>query len=355
MPPGPRLSSTSRLTEPTTLAPGLTLAELGERVLIERIHAHMPPAPPSVAVGIGDDAAVVEVEHGTLMVVTTDALVESIHFERSFTDAADIGYKALAVSLSDLAAMGAMPRHAVLSLALPATFLVADVDALVMALLELAARHRTTLVGGNITSSSGPLFIEVTAFGSVKRRRVLTRAGAKPGDAIYVSGAIGGAAAGLQALQRHGNAIGEEFEGSRQRYLRPLPRVRLGTLLGRNRATRACIDLSDGLADAIRQLATASRVGALLEAEQIPVDPLAHNWFQRTGVDPLLAALKGGEDYELLFAVPTTHRGRLATVRHLAGTLPLTRIGVITKERDLLLRRNGKDGPLPGGYEHFKA
>ena len=337
------------------MSPSLTVADLGERALIDRIHAQVPQAPPWVTVAIGDDAAVIEPDRGALTVVTTDALVEGVHFDRSFSPAADIGHKALAVNLSDLAAMGATPRHALLSLALPATCLVADVDALVGALLALAASHSTTLVGGNITASTGPLFIGVTAAGSARRRRVLTRAGAKPGDALYISGQIGGAAAGLASLQSEDAAAGEELAGCRQRYLRPEPRVRLGTALGRNRAAHACIDLSDGLADAVHQLAAASRVGARLEADTIPVDLDARAWFERRGVDPLLAALTGGEDYELVFATPAAFRGRLAHVRRLIGGLPLTRIGMVTKEREVVLRRDGKDAPLPGGYEHFRT
>ena len=157
----------------------LTVGELGEHALIERLSSAAPPAPPSVPVGIGDDAAVVEPERGTLTVITTDALVDGVHFDRTFTTAEDIGHKALAVNLSDLAAMGATPRHALLSLALPETLLVSDFDALVRGVLALASRHRATLIGGNITRSNGPLFVDVTAAGSVKRRRVLTRDSAR--------------------------------------------------------------------------------------------------------------------------------------------------------------------------------
>ena len=174
-----------------------TVGDLGERALIQRIEAAAPRPPTSVAVGIGDDAAVVEPERGTLTVITTDALVDGVHFERRFAQPAEIGHKALAVSLSDLAAMGAAPQHVVLSLALPSTFLVSDLDDLLRGLLDLGSRHRTTLIGGNITRSSGPLFVDITAFGSVKRRRVLTRGSARAGDELYLSGDVGGAAAGL--------------------------------------------------------------------------------------------------------------------------------------------------------------
>ena len=334
----------------------LTVGELGEHALIERLSSATPPAPPSVPVGIGDDAAVIEPERGTLTAITTDALVDGVHFDRTFTTAEDIGHKALAVNLSDLAAMGATPRHALLSLALPETLLVSDFDALVRGVLALAGRHRATLIGGNITRSNGPLFVDVTAAGSVKRRRVLTRDSARAGDDLYVSGQLGGAAVGLAWL-REATAeqrATDEQAACRQRYLRPEPRVHLGRLLGRNRATRACVDLSDGLADAIRQLASASRVGAIVEADTLPIQADARAWFEGQGIDPVAASLAAGEDYELVFTVPSFARRRLTAVSKLVKDLRLTRIGRMTKASALVLERNGKAEPLPAGFEHFK-
>ena len=178
---------------------------------------------------------------GALDVITADALVEGVHFDLAFTTPGDLGFKALAISLSDLAAMGATPRMAVLSLALPAAMRAAGVDELLDALFDVATRHKVALVGGNITRSPGPLIVDLTAIGSVKRRHVLSRAGARPGDELHVSGTLGAAAAGLQQLRlttrlRDDKAEGQTaMGGSRQRFLRPEPRVRLGALLGRNR------------------------------------------------------------------------------------------------------------------------
>ncbi len=338
-----------------SIAPDVTVADLGERALVARIRARIPPPPSSVVVGIGDDAAVVAPDRGTLTVITTDALVDGIHFDRTFASAADIGHKALAVNLSDLAAMGAAPRHALLSLALPPHSPVADIDALVDALLVLAGQHGTALVGGNIAGSTGPISIDVTVTGSVRRRRVLTRGGARPGDFVYVSGQIGGAAAGLASLRGADGGPAPATDRCRRRFLRPEPRVRLGLALGRNRAARACIDLSDGLADALHQVTDASGVGARIDADRIPIDPEARDWFTRSGADPVLAALTGGEDYELAFAAPPAFRGRLAHVRRLIGDLVLTPIGVITKERDVVLARGGTVEPLPGSFEHFRS
>ena len=242
-----------------------------------------------ILVGIGDDAAVADPERGTLDVITADALVEGVHFELAFARPGDLGFKALAISLSDLAAMGATPRMAVLSLALPGPMRAADVETLLDALLELAAHYKVALVGGNLTRSPGPLIIDLTAIGSVRRRRVLTRAGARPGDELHVSGTVGAAAAGLECLRiagRSGHDGGLEripMVECRRRFLRPVPRVRLGTLIGRNRAASACIDSSDGLAEAVRQLAVASGVGAIIAAAAVPVDPEARRWFEQAG------------------------------------------------------------------------
>lgn len=369
-----------------------TVAGIGEHAVLERIRQRVPSGASGVLVGIGDDAAVVEPDRGALTVVTTDALVEGIHFDRAFSSPADAGHKALAANLSDLAAMGAMPRQALLSLSIPGACPVADIDALIDALLALATRHRTTLVGGDVTGSPGPLVIGVTALGSARRRRVLRRDGARPGDIVYVSGTIGAAAAGLAALRARsdeeppapvaagfaadapddpvapdlsppgtgagtgtGAGFGADLDECVERHRRPEPRVALGVALGRNRAARTCIDLSDGLSDAVGQLAAASGAGVRMDAEALPIHPGARAWFDAAGVDPVAAAVAGGEDYELAFTSPPAFRGRLRHVRRQIDNLPITPIGVVTKEREVRLRRDGKDEPLPHGYEHFAA
>ena len=330
-----------------------TVADLGEHAVIQRIRERVRPRAPGVVTGIGDDAAVLEPDRGALAVVTTDTLVEGVHFDRAHSSPADIGDKALTANLSDLASMGAAPRHVLLALSLPAACLAADVDEMIDALLSCAARHRTTLVGGDVTASPGPLVLGVTAIGSAKRRRVLGRDGARPGDIVYVSGTIGAAAAGLGSFRENARNTGAVPEECRRRHRRPEARVALGVALGRNRAARACIDLSDGLGDAVHRIAAASGVGVRLDAGALPIHPEARAWFEAAGFDPVAAALAGGDDFELAFASPPAFRGRLRHVRRRIGDLTLTPIGVVTKERDVCLRRDGRDEPLPGGYEHF--
>jgi thiamine-monophosphate kinase len=296
-------------------------------------------------VGVGDDAAVLEPERNALEVITTDALVEGVHFDCAFVAPADIGHKALAVNLSDLAAMGAAPRAALLSLMLPDAWPVAHLDALLDGMLALADRARIVLVGGNITRSPGPLIVDVTVTGSVHRRRILTRAGARAGDDLYVTGSIGGSAAGLRELRA--NPVSRSAAATR--YRRPEPRTRFGMLLGRNRAARACVDLSDGLADGIRQLGEASGLGAVIDGKALPVDL---NGIGLDGIG-LQAALSGGEDYELLFASSPRLRRRLAGVRRLTQDLAVTKIGRMTADKSFVLELDGTQQPLPAGFEHF--
>jgi thiamine-monophosphate kinase len=330
-----------------------SVADVGEHALIARVRDRVPPAPDWVAVGVGDDAAVVEPARNLLEVVTTDAMVEGVHFDRAFTPPAAIGHRALAANLSDLAAMGAAPRSALLSFVLPPALPLADFDAILDGFMALAAAHGVTLIGGNITRSPGPLLVDVTAIGTVRRRRVLTRAGARPGDEVWVSGEIGSAAAGLQSLSA-GAPDRQAMAGCEAAFLTPEPRVRLGCLLGRNRAATSSVDLSDGLADGLHQLAAASATGLVVDAAAIPLADAARGWFEGRGGDPVLAAIAGGDDYELLFTVRPRERRRLDGVRRQARGVPLTRIGVVVREPGVVLARGGMSGPVPSGYIHFR-
>ena len=326
-----------------------TVADLGERALIARITGRLS-RPSWVLVGPGDDAAVIAPERGAADVLTTDAIVDGVHVDTRFVPPEAIGHRALAVNLSDLAAMGATPRAALLSLLLPEPLSVAAVDGILDGMLALAATHRVSIVGGNITRTPGPLAVDVTAIGSIHPRRILTRAGAMPGDAVYVTGTLGDAGVGLRRLQSGDDGRSHEAE----RYLRPEPRVRAGVLLGRNRAASSCMDLSDGLADGLRQVAASSNVGITIEGHALPITDEVRAWCAARGENPLDLALGAGDDYELLFTVRRPHQGRLRGVRGQLGNLPITRIGVVTRTRELLVREAGRTRELPQGFEHFK-
>ncbi|MEW6321686.1 MAG: thiamine-phosphate kinase [Acidobacteriota bacterium] len=329
----------------------LTIAALGEHALLARLRARVTEPPADVLVSIGDDAAVVASARNAFTVLTTDALVEGVHFRRAWSTPADVGHKALAVNLSDLAAMGARPRWALLSLMLPGELPAADVDGLIDGLTALGRRHGVALVGGNLTRTPGPLVVDVTAVGEVRPRRVLRRRGAVPGDELYVSGTLGAGRAGLEALAA---GTPDAARGCVARYLRPEARVALGRAIADARAARAAMDLSDGLADAVRQVAEASGCGAVIDGAALPVDPEARRWFEARGVDAVTAAMTGGDDYELLVAVPPRWKGRLRHARRHVADPPLTRIGVLTKDRGtVVVERGGRMEALPAGYEHF--
>jgi thiamine-monophosphate kinase len=332
----------------------MTVSDLTERDLIARIRSHLPASPDWIAVGIGDDAAVVKPERNRLEVLTVDALVEEVHFSRRFTPPAAIGHRALAVNLSDLAAMGATPRLALLSMVLPAALALDDFEDIVKGFAATASRHRVHVAGGNLTRSPGPLIVDVTVTGTVKPRRALTRSGARPGDDIYVSGSLGLGAAGLDALRTGDDARGAE--PCVDRYLYPEPRLRLGSLLARNRAATACMDLSDGLADGLAQVARESGVGMLVDASLVPIDPAASAWFGARGKDPLHEVLTAGDDYELLFTARPRSGGRLEPARR-HGLTAITRIGVCTGDGRVLLRPidgTVDEMPLPAGFSHFR-
>ena len=325
-----------------------TVADCGEHALIARIRQRVSTAP-WVVVGPGDDAAAIEPVRGALEVLTTDAQVEGVHFDRRLVSPDAIGHRALAVNLSDLAAMGARPRAALLSMALPPSLEIAAFDQIVDGLLGLATRYGVILVGGNITRTTGPMVLDVTLTGTVHRRKILTRGGARPGDDVYVTGTLGDAAAGLLRLQEDHAAVDDAA-----RYLRPEPRIRAGLLLGRSRAATSCMDLSDGLADGVRQIAQASSVGITLDAAALPITAELKAWLSRQNRNPIDLALQGGDDFELIFTAKPKQAGRLRAVRRLLSDLPITRIGVVTRAPRLLIKDEHGTRELPEGYEHFR-
>jgi thiamine-monophosphate kinase len=329
------------------------LGSLGERGLVALIRERFPAPPGLLPVGIGDDAAVAVPERGALEVLTTDALVEGVHFDLAFSSFFDVGYKALAVNVSDVASMGGFPRLALLSLILPPRLNVNDICMLLDGFAEMGRAARVTLAGGNITKSSGPLIVDVSLLGAVRPRKMLTRSAGRPGDALYVTGEVGAAAAGLGWLRTAAKSPDEDVAACVTRYRRPEPRFRLGAILGRSRAAGACMDLSDGLADAVSQIAAASGTGAKIEAALLPIPGSASRWFVSQGVDPIAAAVAGGDDYELLFSVPARRRGRLRNVIRQSRGVPITRIGELTAVPDIVLMRNGLAEPLPRGFTHF--
>jgi thiamine-monophosphate kinase len=339
----------------TDRSPATTVGQAGESALIDRIRRRTGAAAPWITIGIGDDAAAIAPDRNRQIIVTTDSLVEDVHFRRAWTAPRAIGHKALAVNLSDLAAMGATPRACLLSLVMPEALPLDEFDELIDGLASLAAASGAPLAGGNLTRSPGPLVIDVTAVGSAHPRRTLTRGGGRPGDLLFVSGRLGGAAAGLGMLEagERRDALDDSERRCLERFEMPAPRLRLGHVAAFSRAVTACIDLSDGLADAVRQIAAASGTGADVEAGSLPIEEGSVRWANRSGRDGLMSALAGGEDYELLFAVsPRRRRSFLAAARR-CPDVPVTHIGQLTQDGEPALVSAAGRLPLPAGFRHF--
>ena len=310
--------------------------------LIEEIRARVDVARGDVALGIGDDAAVLDVPAGQQLVACTDALVSGVHFPVG-TAPEDIGWKALAVNLSDLATMGAEPAWALLALTLPDED-AAFVERFAEGFAELARAHGVALTGGDTTQ--GPLAVTVTALGFVPHDLALTRSGARVGDAVFVTGTLGDAAGALRLLrdsENNGVAL-------RARLDRPEPRIAAGLAL--RGIASACIDVSDGLLADLDHICAASKVGAEIEADALPVSPaLAASFDAKTCRD---LALSGGDDYELCFTAPAAREMEIIETLARAGC-GATRIGRIVAGSGVrALDASGNEIEIArAGWEHF--
>lgn len=316
---------------------------MSEFDLIARIRELLEPA--RGWVGAGDDTAVLPRFRGRTL-ATCDALVEGVHFRAEDGPWEDVGWKALAVNLSDVAAMGGRPRFALVSLGIPAHASTGDVLAVYRGMLELAAEAGVAVAGGNVTRSPA-LWIDVTLLGEAPPRPVL-RNGARPGDAVLVTGALGAAAAGLALLDRRREGLSLPAEPAQERLeeairaqRRPRPRLAAGAALAAAGLATAMIDVSDGLAADLGHIAEASSVGIELDAGRIPVAEAARAVAGALGVSALEWALHGGEDYELAFTVPPA-RVREAVEAVRAGGVACTPIGRVVAERGLWLKENGR-------------
>jgi thiamine-monophosphate kinase len=319
---------------------------LGEFELIRRFFTQAGPRRADVSLGIGDDAALVRVPEGTELVVAVDTIVSGVHFPEA-TSPADIGYRALAVNLSDIAAMGATPAWATLALTLPTvdeTWLAAFCEGF----FGLARRHDVMLIGGDTTS--GPLSVTVQIMGHVPNGTALRRSGARVGDLIFVSGHIGDAAAGLALVRNRTKAASESSgERLRERFFRPEPRVALGQAL--RSVASAAIDISDGVGADLTHILEASNVGARLDLDRLPISKELGATFGAEQAQEL--ALAGGDDYELCF---TAHPDREALLARIAAGVgcELTRVGAIEKRPGLRLFRAGVETRIAArGYDHF--
>lgn len=333
--------------------------------------------------GIGDDASVLRESGNRDLLVTTDLLIEGVDFHRHTTPPHLLGHKALAVSLSDIAAMGARPLCAFLSFGMPRdTWNGPGKDDLVAGFLKLADAFGVTLAGGDISSTTESVVIDSIVLGEVTTGKAVLRAGARPGDQIYVTGNLGGAAAGLKLIEMgarvaesrdKGTATGSmesvprvvatgSIAGSEEasiqrlllRQLSPSPRVGWGIILGEEKLATSMIDISDGLSSDLHHLCEESKVGALIEAAAIPLDEDVKHLCGRRALDPLMLALHGGEDFELLFTVSPENISRLPKKVDGVG---ISRIGEVrTQANGVRIHEKNHEWELkPAGFEHFSG
>lgn len=336
----------------------MQISDLGEFGLIERIRSRIPGYGPDVLVGIGDDVAVLKPAEGHDLLATCDIQIEGVHFLRDKITPYQLGRKAAAINLSDIAAKGGRPRYFLISLALPADLPVEFVDELYRGLLDAARQASAEIVGGNLSRSLGGIVVDVTLLGEVKPDHLLLRSGAQVGDRILVTGSLGRSAAGLALLLHPEVQIpATQAQEVLESHLTPTPRSEEGLVIGRTQAATAMIDLSDGLASDVGHLCDASQVGACIEGGRVPISEATRAVAAQVGQDPLRLALCGGEDYELLFTAPPDRASELAVTVQRETGIPVTDIGEIvpaSEGRTLVLSDEVRVPLTPGGWDHFR-
>lgn len=324
--------------------------EVGEFGLIDRIRARRTVHGDDVVLGIGDDCAVIR-RGPVLEVLTTDCLVEGTHYQPGWMTMKDIGWKALAVNVSDVAAMGGDPGHALVTLFLPDGFTTAELDQLYEGMEECGEQTGVTVVGGDIVRINGPFAVSIMLSGICERDQLVLRSGARKGDLIAVTGSLGESSVGLRMLK-------EGKAGARaclDRFRRPVPRLKEARAITRGLLPSSMIDISDGLLSDLWHVLEASKVGAVLDADAIPVGQGVLDFLDGDREAGVSQALSGGEDYELLFSIDCRHEEDLPEIASRLGT-DITLIGKITAKGSGV-KISGSDGERDvgrGGFDHFK-
>lgn len=326
----------------------MKLSAVGEFGFIRRIAAKTG-GDPALLLGIGDDAAAAAISAGMILLSTADLLAEGVHFDLGWSDACSLGKKSLAVNLSDIAAMGGVPRYALLSLAIPPQLSLEFMESFISGFLDQAGKYGVTLIGGDTSSSKGGLVISVTLLGEQFPERIVRRSGAKAEELICVSGTLGDAALGLKRLQageRQGEAV--------RSHLEPVPRVELGKTLAEAGIISAMIDISDGFAADLGHILAASGKGARVDIELLPRSADFRGAVPRDSADFHGLPLAGGEDYELLFTLPAANFAAARALAAATGTM-VTAVGRITAESGLFLADAAGNcyETVCRGYDHF--
>lgn len=328
------------------------LQDIGEFDLIDLL-SEDAGRDPRVIVGIGDDAAAFEVPSGRVPVTTCDSQVEDVHFTKEGSEPSDIGWRAVAVNLSDLAAMGAEPNFIIVSLALPADLEVSWIRSVYAGIAEINREFAISTIGGNISRTAGPIVIDVTAIGSCKQADLTLRSGARAGDCVVVTGGPGWSALGL-ALS--GSPEAERLDRSDlflSAHRRPTPRCNEGRIAAGTGLARAMIDVSDGVLSDLGHICQQSRLGAEIDVNALPLNERFVDTAARLELDAVELVLAGGEDYELLMSVDPSHVHSLADKFADRNLAPIHVIGVFTQAQGIRLPGRPDLSGRPGGFTHF--
>ena len=335
----------------------MTLKDIGEFGFIKKISRGCLIRPDNIIKAIGDDAAAFTTAADQLSLITTDLLVERVHFLRAAISGFDLGYKSLAVNLSDIAAMGGTAREAFVSIAIPDDCQLDYLEAVYSGIKDLAAGFDVNVLGGDTTRSKKDLIINIVVQGIVSKEELLCRDAARPGDVIFSTGFLGDSKAGLYLILNEVAADTEALEALLVAHRVPQPHLRQGRFLARQTGIHAAIDTSDGLSSDLAHIAEESRVGARLYAQKIPISPNLKDFCTRFDFDPIDYALSGGEDYTLLCTIAPANADKISSAFEKEFKRPLFAIGdIIVKEKIELVYPDDQTKPLTlTGWDHFKA
>lgn len=330
----------------------MQLYDIGEFGLIEKIKSQLNANSSFLIKSIGDDAAVFDWPEKVLGVVTTDCLVENVHFDLSYTPFNDLGWKALAVNLSDVAAMAASPLYAVISLAINEKWSVENVQEFYVGLKECSEQYNCPIIGGDTATSPNVSFISITVIGNAPKNQIKYRSGAKSGDLIYITGSLGKSRTGFEVLSSNGP--NDKYHASVQHFLKPIPKIKEIEKIGQAFKVSSLIDISDGLSSDIQHICKLSQVGCEIWTGQLPIDNDVYPWCDQFSLDPIEFALSSGEEYELLLTLPEEQAeafNRFIIEQKLTCSL----IGkIVPADSGKIFIRNNISYPLKSkGWTHF--
>ncbi len=331
----------------------MKLKDIGEFGFIKRIARGSVCNPRDIIRGIGDDAAVFNVAKNQKLVITTDLLIEKIHFLRDKIKPYDLGCKAMAVNLSDIAAMGAKPGHALISIGIPQEIEIAYLDRLYSGLKKTAADFGVNIIGGDTTGSESGLIINIALTGSAPKNKILYRNTAKPGDKIFVTGPLGDSRAGLYFILNDIKPAGI-FNKLFTAHNKPYPYVQEGRFLAGCEGVHAAIDISDGLSSDLGHIADESGAGFIIYADSLPISDALSRFCEKFSFNAIDYALAGGEDYVLAFTIKASAAKKIESAYEKKFGKKLFCIGEVTKKKRIIFR-DGKYFPVKAeGWDHFK-